>query len=138
MKEFDLKIYSSNKVFYDGKATSLILPTPDGSLGVLANHENMVVALDIGELHIKYKNQPWITAAVGKGFAEIINNKVSVLSSTVETPDEIDENRAREAKERAEEQLRQHKSMREYYATQADLARAMSRLKASKSKNWNI
>ena len=73
-----------------------------------------------------------------KGFAEIINNRVSVLSSTIETPDEIDENRAREAKERAEEQLRQHKSMTEYYVTQADLARAMSRLKTSHMKNWNI
>ena len=138
MKEFNLKIYSSNKVFYDGPATSLILPTPDGSLGVLADHENMVVALDIGELHIKYKDEPWITAAVGKGFAEIINNKVSVLSSTVELPEEIDANRAREAKERAEEHMRQHKSMREYYITQADLARAMNRLKTSSTKNWNI
>lgn len=138
MKEFDLKILSSNKVFYDGKATSLILPTPDGSLGILAGHENMVVALDSGVLHIKYKDEPWVSAAVGKGFAEIINNKVSVLSSTVESPDEIDENRAREAKERAEEHLRQHASMREYYVTQADLARAMSRLKTCNNKNWNI
>ena len=138
MKEFSLKIYSSNKIFYDGPATSLILPTPDGSIGILANHENMVVALSVGELHIKYKDDPWITAAVGNGFAEIINNKVSVLSSTVESPDEIDENRAREAKERAEEHMRQHKSMQEYYVTQADLARAMTRLKTSKNKNWNI
>lgn len=138
MKEFDLKIVSSNKVFYDGKVTSLILPTPDGDMGILANHENMVIALNSGVLHIKCKNGPWTSAAISEGFAEIINNKVSVLSSTVESPEEIDENRAREAKERAEEHLRQHASMREYYVIQADLARAMSRLKTCDNKNWNI
>ena len=47
-------------------------------------------------------------------------------------PEDIDEKRAKEALERAEEQLRQKQSMQEYYVSKASLARAMARMKASK------
>lgn len=50
---------------------------------------------------------------------------------TCESPEDIDVRRAKEAKERAEEQLRQKQSIQEYYRSKASLARAMERLKAS-------
>ena len=65
----------------------------------------------------------------GTGFAQIINNRAMVIVDTCESPEEIDVRRAEEAKERAQEQLRQKQSIQEYYRSKASLARAMSRLK---------
>lgn len=131
MKTFHLRVISSDKIFYDGQCENLILPIEDGQFSVLAHHENMVVAVEIGELHLKTPEGEWITAAVSQGFAEIINNRVSVLVNAAERPEEIDV-------KRAEERLRHKQSLQEYYLSQASLARAMARLKTSKHKHWNI
>lgn len=65
----------------------------------------------------------WKEIAVGTGFAEIVNNRVTLIVDTAEKPEDIDVRRAREQKERAEEQLRQKQSIQQYYHTQASLAR---------------
>ena len=52
MNTFFLKVISSDKVFYEGKCQNLILPIEDGQFSVLAHHENMVVAVENGELHL--------------------------------------------------------------------------------------
>ncbi len=53
------------------------------------------------------------------------------MVDTCERPEDIDRNRAQRALERAEEEMRQNKSIREYYQAQAAMARALSRLKNS-------
>ena len=55
--------------------------------------------------------------------------QVEVLVDTIERPEELDVRRAREAKERVEERMRQHQSKMEYHRNAASLARAMARLK---------
>ena len=105
MSTFSLKIISTDKVFYDGKCEYLVIPTIDGEKGILAHHENMVIAVEIGELRFRKPDGEWVTAVVSKGFAEIVNNRASVLVNTAERPEDIDVKRAEEAKERAEEQL---------------------------------
>jgi hypothetical protein len=78
------------------------------------------------------ENGKEITGITGTGFAQIINNRATVLVDTCEYPEEIDIRRAKEAKERAEEQLRQKQSIQEYHRSKASLARAMERLKAGR------
>ena len=56
--------------------------------------------------------------------------RVILLAASLERPEDIDQKRAEAAKQRAEERLRQKQSQREYYETQAALARALARLKA--------
>ena len=69
--------------------------------GCSAHHENMVIAVDPGELHFKTPDGEWVTAAVSMGFAEIMNNRVSVLVNTAERPEDIDvKRRKRPKKER--------------------------------------
>ena len=68
----------------------------------------------------------------------VANNRVTVLADTVERPEEVDANRAKEALERAQERLRQKQSIQQYYHTQASLARAMNRLRLSQDKKWNL
>ena len=101
----------------------------DGLKAIQAHHENMVFAVEVGEIRILEENGNTIYGVTGTGFAQIINNRATVIVDTCESPEEIDVRRAQEAKERAEEQLRQKQSIEEYHRSKASLARAMARLK---------
>lgn len=139
MDTFGLKIIASDKVFYEGRCRKLIIPAPDGQKGILANHENMVVAIVVGMAKVQLAGEDeWKELAVGSGFAEIVNNRVTLLVDTAEKPEDIDVRRAQEQQERAQEQLRQKQSIQEYYHTQASLARAMNRLRVAQDKKWNL
>ncbi|WP_342758250.1 ATP synthase F1 subunit epsilon [Kineothrix sedimenti] len=129
METYSLIVMAADKTFFDGHCASLIIPSLDGLVGIQAHHENMVIAVKEGEIRIKLEDGTEIEALVGIGFFKIINNRATLLVQTVERPEDIDIARAREAEERAMENLRQKQSLREYYHTQAALSRAMSRLK---------
>lgn len=138
MDTFGLKIIASDKVFYEGRCRNLVIPAPDGEKGILPNHENMVIAVAVGIARMEIEPGKWQEVAVGTGFAEIVNNRVTLLVDTAERPEDIDVRRAEEQRERAEEQMRQKQSIQEYYHTQASLARAMNRLKLAQDKKWNL
>ena len=124
---FYLKVIAANRVFYSGRCRSIIVPEFDGQKEILAHHEDMVIAVDEGEMRFQPEGSDnWEYA--------VVNNRVTLLVETAEHPEEIDIARAREAKERAEEQLRQKQSIQEYYHSRASLARAMTRLKATSGK----
>ena len=126
--QFELEILTPERQFFVGLAEAIVLPSIDGSYGVQAGHEPVVIAVEPGELQYQIDGT-WHRAAVGQGFAEIMPEYVILLAATAEHPEEIDEARARRAKERAEERLRQKQSLQEYYLSKAALARAMARLK---------
>ena len=130
MNTFKLKIVSSNRVFFDGEAQSLVVPVAgEGLCGFLARHENTVAPIEFGEMKLTDADGNVTEAFVGSGFLEFINNQANLVCISVELPEEIDKRRAEEAAERAAEELRQKKSINEYYVTQANLSRAMERLK---------
>lgn len=130
-KTFQLEIIASDHPFYKGECEMLIFPGLDGEHGIMARHEAMVTCISAGELRFLVDGK-WQYAAVSAGFVEITPNYVVLLADTVERPEEIDVNRANEARIRAEERLRQKQSIMEYYHTQAALNRAMNRLKVTK------
>jgi len=94
----------------------------------LKGHIPTVAVIDIGSIKIK-KDGKWFEAVLSEGFMEVKQNHVIILVDTAEWPDEIDENRARAAKARAEERLQRRRSEAEYIQSKAALARAMARLK---------
>ena len=138
MDTFGLKIIASDKVFYEGRCRNLVIPAPDGEVGLLPHHENMVIAIEVGIARMQVEEGAWSEIAVGTGFAEIVNNRVTLLVDTAERPEDIDVRRAQEQKERAQEQMRQKRSIQQYYHTQASLARAMNRLRLAQDKKWNL
>ena len=132
MSSYYLRVVAADKVFFSGRCEDLIVPAFDGQKEILAHHEAMVIAVDDGEMKFKPEgSSEWQKVVVGKGFVQIANNRVTLLVETAERPEDIDIARAKEAKERAEEKLRQKQSIQEYYHSSASLARAMSRLKAA-------
>ena len=132
---FYLKVISANRIFFSVRCESIVVPEFDGEKEILAHHENMVIAINRGDMRFKPEGEnEWQEAVVGMGLVEIMNNRVTLLVETAERPEEIDIARAQEAKERAEEQMRQKQSIHEYYHSRASLARAMARIKAASAK----
>jgi len=132
--EFYLEIITPERKFFEGYVEMLIVDSTDGQLGIMKGHIPMVAPVAIGSLKIKQKGI-WKEAAINVGFMEVTPNKTIILSHSVEWPEEIDEKRAQEALERAQERLRQKRSLTEYHRSKAALARAMSRLKVKKRYN---
>lgn len=134
MSTFSLKVLASDKVFFDGECVSLTIPLHDGEKGILAHHEDTVMVIEAGEMTITTKEQT-IHAFVDSGFIEMIDNQAVMVVISAELPEDIDEFRASQARERAKEELRQQQSLREYFHSTASLARAMERLKLKNKYN---
>ena len=135
MTTFWLKVIASDHVFYNGNCEALVVPAHDGEVGILPHREAMILAIQEGDLKFRIPGeQEYHHAVVGLGIVQVANNRVTVVVDTAERPEDIDEVRAKQALERAKEQLRQKQSIREYYMSKASMARALSRLKASQHK----
>ena len=129
MNTFSLVVLAAEKPIYDGECSSLIFPTADGLQGIQAMHNNMIAAVVPGILTIRKPDEEEVVVIVSEGLIKVENNQVLLLVDTAERPEEIDENRARRAAARAKEAILQKKSIQEYDAAQAKMARALSRLK---------
>ncbi|MDE6779989.1 MAG: ATP synthase F1 subunit epsilon [Ruminococcus sp.] len=129
-KSFYLEIIAANRVFYQGDCEHLVITAIDGLLGIMYGHEPLITSLPVGELKYMVDGK-WHYAAISEGFIQVMPESSIILADSCELPEEIDIKRAEEARERAEEKLRQKQSIMEYYHTQAALNRAMNRLKIS-------
>lgn len=129
MNIFSLHILAAERNFYEGECTSLVVPITDGSYGIMANHKNMVAAIVPGIMEYSVPEGERVTVCVSQGILIVANNDVKVLVDTVETPGEIDENRARAAAAQAREAMLQKQSIQEYKSAQMRIAREMNRLK---------
>jgi len=115
------------KSAFKGDVRTLIARGTDGYFGVLANHAPMLAALDFGPLHVRTAEGADKWFAVSNGFFEVRGNKAALLVETCEAKEDIDVERARKAKERAEERLRKRESI-DIKRAEAALLRAITRL----------
>ena len=129
MSAFHARILASDDAFFDGLCESITVPCADGAMGILPHHSNMIAAVVPGELRFQPEGGPLRTAAVSAGLVKIEDGDVLLLVDTAERPEDIDANRARRAAAAAREALLQKKSVQEYRTAQANLARALSRLR---------
>ena len=106
-KPFHLMVLTPEREFYSGEAVYVSVQSIAGSLGVLADHVPMVSALDVGALVIQPDEHTTRTAFHSEGFIEVRPECVYILSQACEWPEEIDEKRALEAEQRAQERLQQ-------------------------------
>jgi F-type H+-transporting ATPase subunit epsilon len=100
---FQLEIVTPEKKVVDTAAEEVQIPGKNGYLGVLPGHAPLITELAVGE--IEYRSNGEHRLAVAWGFAEVLPDKVTILAETAERPEEIDVERARQAKQRAEERL---------------------------------
>ena len=104
-ENFKLEIITPYRVFFSGETEMLVVSSLDGELGILANHEPIVAATDIGPARVKIDGV-WREAAMADGFLEVEYNKVTMLVGSAEWPEEIDVTRAQKSLARAEERLK--------------------------------
>lgn len=128
---------------YDGEAESVSLMTTEGSVGILAHHSNLIMAIVPGIVEYVPAGEDAKAAGltgkqvavVSDGLLKVENNEVMILVDTAERPEDIDEARARRAEEQARENLKRANSNRDVALASAELSRAMSRIKASRNKH---
>ena len=123
---FQLKIVTPEKKVVDTPAEEAQIPGKNGYLGILPGHAPLITELAVGE--ITYRSQAKEERlAVAWGFAEVLPDKVTILAETAERPSEIDVERAREAKQRAEQRLAS-------VDTEADVEQALDALRRAETR----
>jgi len=121
-----LEIVTPERLVVNDTAEYIEIPGKTGYLGVLPGHAPLITELAVGE--ISYTNAGKTKRlAVAWGFAEVLQNKVTILAETAEKAEEIDTARAEAAKKKAEAEL-QKAGVDGNKDAQAALDRANARL----------
>lgn len=129
MSLFHFSLSTPERKLFSGEVESISLPSVMGEITVLAHHETLMAQLVPGELRFQEQDGQHILA-IGGGFVEVQQRQVVVLADTAERLDEIDEQRALEARKRAEAAIAEQRAGEEEYAeTAALLERNLARLK---------
>jgi F-type H+-transporting ATPase subunit epsilon len=101
---FQLEIVTPEKKVVDTAAQEVQIPGKNGYLGILPGHAPLITELAVGEIKIREASGEQ-KLAVAWGFAEVLPDRVTILAESAERPSEINVERARKAKERAEQRL---------------------------------
>lgn len=127
MTPFQLKIVTPDGLFFDGQAEELIVRTTSGDLGVLAGHTNCVAPLGMGRATVIVESKRRYAACIG-GMVSVVGGVVTLVPTTFEWAETIDEARAEASRLRAETALRNKAaSDTELQLAQARLHRALVR-----------
>lgn len=130
---FRLQIVTPSRTFYDDEVEMTIVKTTEGDLGVMKNHMLMVAPLSIGKVKIK-KDGQFKEAAISEGFVQVESEYTRIITDSAEWPEEIDVNRAEEAKERAERRLASKNSDIDKVRAEIALRKALNRLDVADKK----
>ena len=132
MDLFQLRIITPDRTFYEGQVSMVEFNTTEGEVGVLRGHIplTVIIAPGILTIHEEGGNKE---AALHAGFAEILQDRVTIMAEIIEWPDEIDLKRAEDAKERAEERLRTRDPETDALRAETALRRALARISILKN-----
>jgi F-type H+-transporting ATPase subunit epsilon len=130
-KTFLLEIVTPERKVFSGNVDFAVIPGIEGELGVLPNHAAILTGLGIGEVRVRSGEKTEYFAVAG-GFAEVRDNKASVLADTAETAADIDVARATEAGEKAEAALSAAKAKDDYNRAQTSHKKALLRIRVAK------
>jgi F-type H+-transporting ATPase subunit epsilon len=115
----------------------LVLPGELGVFTVLSGHTPMLTTLTQGVMIAYAEGKNDRHYAINGGFAEVLNDRILILARTVESREEVDIERAREAHERAEAQLKKSHEDLDLVQAEAALARALARIEAHAGEDFS-
>ena len=107
MNTFHLRIVTMDGKVFDDQASQIFLRTIDGDVAIRAGHINYCSGIGMGQAHVTLADGHERYAACIGGMVSMLNGECQVAATTWEWKEEIDEERAKKAKERAEERLNQ-------------------------------
>lgn len=127
-KTMHLNIITPDATVYSGDVSFVVARTEIGDLGILPRHANLVAALEIAPLRIDTVEGKKMFLANFGGFLEIKDNEITVVTPNCELPEDIDVERAKRAKARAEERLQSKSEEIDFQRAQLALKRSLLRL----------
>lgn len=131
MSGFHLQIVTPDGEFFDGPAERVKVRTISGDVAILAGHIPYVTALGIGEATVTVDGNTRRAAANG-GMLSVTPEIVRVVATTFEWAENIDMERAKRAKEKAEDRIKKAQDAKELELAKAKLSRALVRLNVGK------
>src|SRR5438445_13531046 len=129
-----LEVITPEKKVYEDDVDMVIAPGSEGYLGILPRHAPLLTALGPGEFRVKKGGVEEVLAVFG-GFMDVRADRVVVLTDAAEPAEEIDAQRAQEARDRAQQVLAAGPaSAADEQRARAELQRALVRLRVSESR----
>jgi len=124
-------VVSAEEQIYSGEAEFVVLPGVEGELGIFPRHTPLFTAIRPGAVRIKVPGEAQEEFVfVQGGFLEVQPTRVTVLADTAIRAHDLDEARALEAKQKAEEAMRNKDSAGNLASAQAELAAALAQIEA--------
>ena len=128
-----LDIVTPEKVIFQGEVDEIYVTTADGDIGILPHHINLFTKLVPGELKLKISGKDQYMA-ITSGFLEVNKNKVTILADYAIHAEEIEVEKAMEARKHAEEILKKKESQiteQEFASAEAAFRQAIAELKVA-------
>lgn len=126
-----LRVVTPARLVLDEEVDEVTAPGAKGEFGVLPNHITFLTLLEPGEMSYRQGSTRRFLA-LGGGYAEVLDNVMTVLAPAAEFGDEIDVPRARIARQRAEQRLNElHFEDKNFTAAEGALRRALVRLQVA-------
>ncbi|PKB67405.1 MAG: ATP synthase F1 subunit epsilon [SAR202 cluster bacterium Io17-Chloro-G4] len=122
-----LEIITAERQVFGDDVDMVVAPGIDGELGILPHHAPLMTMLQPGEILIRQEGSDTFMSVTG-GFMEVIGNKVTILADACERSEEIDEARAQQAVERAQERVARQEADLEMERAVGAMRRAQVRL----------
>ncbi len=133
MHEFHLQIVTPDGAVFDGNAEAILVRTDGGDVEIMRGHADYFATVGIGRAKLTANGASRDASAAG-GFISVKNGDVKLVCTTFEFADEIDLNRAKAAKLRAEEALSKARDDKTLRVVKAKLARAINRINIAELK----
>ena len=128
---FELRIIEPDGMFFEGEGEFLEFTSVEGQMGVYKNHIPLTTILEPCVVKIHANGEKKKAAVLG-GFIEIQKERITILAEDANWPEEIDVERAKAAKQRAEERLSKRESGTDIVRAEAALKRAIARIGAAR------
>lgn len=129
------EIVTAERTVFEDDVSMVVAPGIEGQLGILPHHAPLMTSLTCGELIVHREGQADEFVAIGGGFMEVGPDHVTILADSAERAEEIDEVRAADARQRAEELMSQKKREDvDFVRAEAALRRSLIRLKVARRK----
>ena len=125
----NVRVITPDKVVWDAMAEELILPSSTGQLGILTDHAPLLTALDIGVMRLK-SDAGWTSIVLMEGFAEVEDNKVTILCNGAQEASSIDAQAAQEELEKVTILVDEATTKKEKIEATIELRKAKARLQA--------
>lgn len=132
MNKTKLKVIAPNRTVFDGEVELVVARTIEGDMGIMYNHEPLLVPLSVGELRLINQSGNKVYA-VSSGFMKVSKDNVKIITGSCEAPEDIDLKRAEASMARAKQRISEKSDDIDFKRAEFSLRRAVNRINVSET-----